>query len=179
MCGNCCVFPESFFQRNTIQACGKQGVTAEMDWHPEARTNSDSVHPLTHSIKRMSDTPQDARASGAQSPRALGHQQHTWILCPAFPSTRGRAGHGLWQPGAPCKGAAGWGWSVWPRVLIPAAAGGDNPAIHCHPLCTPCPQLLGVEGCCLWGECTLAGGDMPQRNCPEATRSLLFWACVP
>lgn len=99
MCGNCCVFPESFFQGNTIQACGKQGVTAEMVSHPEARTNSYSMDPLTHSIKGMSDTPQDVSAPRAQSTRALQHQQPTWLLCPAFPSATGRAGHGLWQQG--------------------------------------------------------------------------------
>lgn len=65
MCGNCCVFPESFFQGNTIQAWG---VTAETDWHPEARTNSYSKDHLTPSIKGMS-LPKMRVPSGHSPPR--------------------------------------------------------------------------------------------------------------
>lgn len=105
MCGNCCVFPESFFQGNTIQACGKKGVTAEMDWHPEARTDSYSMDHLIHSIKGMSDTPQSVSALRAQS---TNNPHGSSVLPSPQPEAEqamasgSRQPGGLWQQAARC-----------------------------------------------------------------------------
>lgn len=167
MCGNCCVFPESFFQGNTIQAWE---VTAEMDWHPEARTNSYSMDHLTHSIKLMSLPKMRVPSGHSPLQDCSTDSPNVSSVLPSPHSqtraTRGKAG----QQEHPAKGQQDGGgqsdqgcWAQQSRKWC---------SIHCH------PQLLWVEGCCLWGECTLAGGDIPQRGCPEAT-SILLRACVP
>lgn len=157
-CGNCCAFPESLFQGNTIQACGMQGVTAEMDWHPEAMTNSYSMDHLTHSVKGMSGTPQDESALGVQSTWALQPQQPTWLLCPAFPllTKQGKQRQSRpWPPAAgsqehPAKGQQD-GMVSLTKGAEPSRAGSDAPAIHCHPPCTPAHNCFGVRDVALRG----------------------------